>query len=161
MTGATNDVCGRSFRTARLDDLAVVRTLTKAAYASYLPVLGYPPQPVTEDYLPRIAAGEVRLAEVAGTVVGLLVLEQHRDHAMIYSVAVLPDRQGKGHGHALLRLAEEEARRCGLPELRLYTNARMERNIALYAMVGFSETGRRLHPRKAGITIVDMAKLLT
>ena len=138
----------------------MVRTLTEAAYASYLPVLGYPPQPVTEDYLPRITAGQVRLAEVAGAVVGLLVLEQHLDHAMIYSAAVLPDRQ-RGHGQALLWLAEEEARRCGFRELRLYTTARMERNVALYVVAGFSETGRRPHPRKAGIMVVDMAKLLT
>ena len=161
MAGASNDVCGRTFRMAGVDDLAVVRTLTGAAYSSYLPVLGYPPQSVTEDYLPRITAGEVRLAEVAGTVVGLLVLEQHLDHAMIYSVAVLPDRQGEGHGQALLRLAEEETRRCGFPELRLYTNARTERNIALYIVAGFGETGRRPHPKRAGVTVVDMAKRLT
>ena len=160
MTGALDDVCERVFRVAGVDDLALVRMLTENAYASYLPILGYPPQPMTEDYLPRITAGEVRLVEVAGTVVGLLVLEQHVDHAMIYSVAVLPDRQREGHGHALLRLAEKEARRCGSPELRLYTNARMERNIALYATAGFSETGRRPHPRRADSTVVDMAKRL-
>ena len=123
----------RSFRLAVIDDLQVVQALTGAAYAPYTVLLGYPPLPATEDHRPRVEAGQVHLAEVAGTVVGLLVLERHPEHAMIYSVAVLPNRQGEGHGLALLRLAEEEARSWGVPELRLYTNARMERNIGLYA----------------------------
>ena len=91
---------------------------------------------------------------------GLLVLERHPDHAMVYSVAVLPERQGEGHGLALLRLAEEEARSWGVPELRLYTNALMERDIGLYASIGFHETGRRPHPRRPSFTIVDMSRPL-
>ena len=38
----------------------------------------------------------------------------------------------------------EEARRRGLPEVRLYTNVLMERNIALYAKRGYVETERRV-----------------
>ena len=148
----------RRFRLAGTDDLGTVHALTVAAYAPYVVLLGYPPLPATEDHRPRVEAGQVRLAEVAGTVVGLLVLERHPDHAMIYSVAVLPERQGEGHGLALLRLAEDEARSWGVPELRLYTNARMQRNIDLSAAFGFRETGRRPHPRRPSFTIVDMAK---
>ncbi len=148
----------RSFRLARADDLWAVQALTQAAYAPYTVLLGYPPLPATEDHRPRVEAGQVHLAEVAGTVVGLLVLERHPDHAMIYSVAVLPARQGEGHGLALLCLAEDMARSWGVPELRLYTNARMERNIAFYSALGFRETGRRPHPRRASFTIVDMTK---
>ena len=151
----------RIFRLAGADDLDRVQALTEAAYAPYVVLLGYPPLPATEDHLPRIVDGQVHLAEVAGTVVGLLVLERHPSHAMVYSVAVLPGRQGEGHGLALLRLAESEARSWGVSELRLYTNARMERNIALYAAYGLHETGRRPHPRRPGFTIVDMAKQLT
>ena len=150
----------RAFRLARTTDLATVQALTAAAYAPYTVLLGYPPLPATEDHRPRVEAGQVHLAEVAGTVVGLLVLERHPDHAMIYSVAVLPCRQGEGHGLALLRLAEDEARSWSVPELRLFTNARMERNIALYAALGFQETGRRPHPRRSGFTIVDMVRPL-
>ena len=148
----------RTFRRACPDDLTTVQALTEAAYAPYTVLLGYPPLPVTEDHRPRVEAGQVHLAEVLGTVVGLLVLERHQDHAMIYSVAVLPARQGEGHGLALLRLAEDEARSWAVPELRLYTNARMERNIGLYAALGFHETGRRPHPRRPSFTIVDMVR---
>ena len=79
---------------------------------------------------------------------------------MIESVAVAPACQGQGHGIALLRLADELTRQGGLDELRLYTNARMERNIALYTAFGFHETGRRPNPFRPGWTIVDMAKTL-
>lgn len=148
----------RTFRLAGADDLGTVQAVTEAAYAPYTALLGSPPLPVTEDHRPRVEAGQIHLAEVPGTVVGLLVLERHPDHAMIYSVAVLPARQREGHGLALLRLAEDEARSWGVPELRLYTNARMERNIGLYAALGFHETGRRPHPKRPSFTIVDMTR---
>jgi GNAT superfamily N-acetyltransferase len=65
-----------------------------------------------------------------------------------------------GHGVALLRLAEDLAGQAGLTELRLYTNARMERNVALYTSFGYRETGRRPNPFRPGWTVVDMAKTL-
>lgn len=148
----------------RLADAAAldaVAGLTRDAYAPYTTLLGSPPLPVTEDYAPRIAAGQVwLLREADGTLAGLLVLERHPDHAMIYSVAVDPARQGGGHGSALLRFAEAKTREWRLPELRLYTNARMERNIAIYRAAGYQETGRRAHPHRPGFTVVDMAKPL-
>jgi ribosomal protein S18 acetylase RimI-like enzyme len=77
---------------------------------------------------------------------------------MIFSVAVSPDFQGKGFGIALLKHADEQTRLWALPEVRLYTNARMERNIALYLAYGFHETGRRPNPYRPGWVLVDMAK---
>jgi ribosomal protein S18 acetylase RimI-like enzyme len=145
-------------RTAGPDDLATVVSLTKSAYAPYTALLGAPPIPVTEDYAPRIERGEVCLLESGGETAGLLVLERHPDHAMIFSVAVAPAFQGKGFGIALLNWADEQTRLWDLPEVRLYTNAKMERNIALYRAYGFHETGRRPNPYRPGWTIVDMAK---
>jgi len=113
---------------------------------------------VTEDYAPRIARGEIWLLEIDSALAGLIVLERHADHAMIFSVAVSPAFQGRKLGIALLDFAEEQARSWGLPEVRLYTNSRMERNIALYAAYGYRETGRRPNPYRPGWTVVDMAK---
>ena len=98
------------------------------------------------------------LLESGVELAGLIVLEKHPDHAMIFSVAVSPAFQGKKLGIALLDFAEEQARSWGLPEVRLYTNSRMERNIALYAAYGYRETGRRPNPYRPGWTVVDMAK---
>jgi ribosomal protein S18 acetylase RimI-like enzyme len=147
-----------TIRKALAGDLQTVVSLTTAAYSPYTALFGTPPIPVTEDYAPRIARGEVWLLESDGIVAGLLSLERHNDHAMIFSVAVTPDFQGKGLGIALLKHADEQTRLWALPEVRLYTNARMERNIALYLAYGFHETGRRPNPYRPGWVLVDMAK---
>ncbi|MEO5756925.1 MAG: GNAT family N-acetyltransferase [Mesorhizobium sp.] len=145
-------------RKALATDLPIVVSLTTAAYAPYTTLFSAPPMPVTEDYAPRIAQGEVWLLESGEEVAGLITLERHPDHAMIFSVAVPPGFQGKGFGIALLNHADEQARLWGLPEVRLYTNAKMERNIALYLAYGFHETGRRPNPYRPGWILVDMAK---
>ncbi|CDX54429.1 GCN5-like N-acetyltransferase [Mesorhizobium plurifarium] len=145
-------------RLARRDDLAAVVALTADAYAPYTPIFGGPPVPVTEDYTPRIERGEVWLLEQEEKLAGLIVLERHPDHAMIFSVAVAPAFQGKKLGIRLLNFADQQARSWGVPEVRLYTNSRMERNIALYSAYGYRETGRRANPYRPGWTVVDMAK---
>ncbi|MEZ2330825.1 GNAT family N-acetyltransferase [Mesorhizobium sp. RCC_202] len=145
-------------RPARPDDLAVIVALTSVAYAPYIPLFGGPPIPVTEDYAPRIARGEVWLLDDGSALAGLIVLERHKDHAMIFSVAVSPAFQGKKLGIKLLGFADEQARSWGLPEVRLYTNALMERNIALYSAYGYRETGRRPNPYRPGWILVDMVK---
>lgn len=147
-----------TIRQALAGDLQTVLSLTEAAYAPYTALLGAPPIPVTEDYAPRIERGEVWLLESGSELAGLIVLERHPDHAMIFSVAVSPAFQGKKLGNRLLDFAEEQTRLWGLPEVRLYTNSHMERNIALYVAYGFQETGRRPNPYRPGWTVVDMAK---
>jgi len=149
-----------TFTQATPADLAAVVALTEAAYRPYTEAFGYPPLPVTADYTAPIAAGTVWLRRTPTALAGLLVIALHPDHAMIESVAVAPDYQGQGHGVALLRLAEDLTREARLTELRLYTNARMERNIALYTAFGYRETSRRPNPYRPGWTIVDMAKHL-
>ncbi|MBZ9897256.1 MULTISPECIES: GNAT family N-acetyltransferase [unclassified Mesorhizobium] len=145
-------------RKALAPDVTAVMTLTTDAYASYTALLGGPPIPVTEDYAPRIARGEVWLLESGDDLAGLIVQERHEDHAMIFSVAVAPGFQGKGFGIALLKHADQQARLWGVPEVRLYTNAKMERNIALYLAYGYRETSRRPNPYRPGWVLVDMAK---
>ncbi|TIT72076.1 MAG: GNAT family N-acetyltransferase, partial [Mesorhizobium sp.] len=117
--------------------------MTTEAYAPYTALLGAPLIPVTEDYAPRIERGEIWLLEEDTGLAGLIVLERHPDHAMIFSVAVTPAFQGRKLGIALLNFADEQARLWSLPEVQLYTNSRMERNLALYSAYGYRETGRR------------------
>ena len=146
------------FRNALAGDLQTIVALTIAAYAPYTALLDAPPVPVTEDYTPRIERGEVWLLEEDAKLAGLIVLERHPDHALIFSVAVAPAFQGRKLGIKLLNFADEQARSWGVPEVRLYTNSRMERNIALYAAYGYRETGRRANPYRPGWTLVDMVK---
>lgn len=147
-------------RMAGADDLDAVIHITQCAYAIYLPVLGAPPLPMTEDYGPRIAGGEVWLACLDAAPAALIVLERHPGHDMIFSVAVHPAHAGQGLGRQLIAFAQERAKAGGMGEIRLYTNALMTRNIALYRTLGFHETGRRPNPRRPGFTVVDMTKRL-
>jgi GNAT superfamily N-acetyltransferase len=142
-------------RRARPDEAPLLRALVERAYAPWVPVLGRRPAPMDDDYEARAAAGEAWVLEEAGAVRGVLVLEGRADHLLTDNVAVEPERRGKGDGRALLGFAEVEARRRGLPEVRLYTNEKMERNIALYAARGYAETERR---QEEGFRRVFMAK---
>jgi ribosomal protein S18 acetylase RimI-like enzyme len=158
MNGAGTTGEEMRFRLAGTADLDAIVTLTEQAYRPYIELFGGPPIPVTEDYEPHIAAGEVWLLESDGRLAGLIVLERETDHMMVFSVAVAPKFQGRGLGRELLRLADDQAIKAGYAEVRLYTNARMERNIALYKAFGYRETGRRPNPVRPGWTLVDMAK---
>ena len=75
---------------------------------------------------------------------------------VLENVAVRPSAQGQGLGRQLIAFAEKEARSRGHPVLRLYTNAKMGSNIALYESLGFAETrreetefGTRVHMEKS------------
>ncbi|MHC5654512.1 GNAT family N-acetyltransferase [Stappia sp. ICDLI1TA098] len=151
-----------AIRRALADDLEIVRGITSRAYAAWVPVLGYPPLPVEEDYAPRIARGEVHLAcDGEGAALGLIVMETDApDFDLIYSVAVAPEHAGRGLGPLMMTEMEERARQAGKREMRLYTNALMERNIALYTRLGYVETGRRPNAARPGFFRVDMAKEL-
>ncbi|HEV7305103.1 GNAT family N-acetyltransferase [Ensifer sp.] len=147
-------------RLARPDDLAAVLSVTSAAYEPYRALLGSPPLPMTEDYVPRIGRREVWVCEDEATISALAVIERHADHLMIFSLAVAPAFQGQGLGVGLLKFADGKAADWALPEVRLYTNSRMERNIALYRAHGFQETGRRPNPHRPGWLLVDMVKTI-
>jgi ribosomal protein S18 acetylase RimI-like enzyme len=147
-------------REANLEDLAVVHSITQKAYAVWLPVLGYPPQPMTDDHGPRIERGDVLLACEGVSVLGLVAIERGDDHHLIFSVAVHPDNAGKGIGPGLIAEAEHRARLAGKARMTLYTNALMTRNITLYRKLGYRETGRRPNAARPGFTIVDMEKVL-
>jgi ribosomal protein S18 acetylase RimI-like enzyme len=143
-------------RQASIADLPLVKSISSEAYAAYEPLLGGLPLPALEDYAPRIGARQVWIMDADG----LLVLETHDAHTLVYSVAVHPASHGQGIGRQLLTHAETVTRGAGLAEVRLYTNALMDRNIAIYTGYGYVETGRRPHPDRPSFTIVDMVKRL-
>ncbi len=138
-----------------------MRALTEKAYSGYVPIIGGPPLPMIENYAPRLARGEVWLAHHGGETLGLIVIDLAApESALIFSVAVDPDHQGRGVGSRLMSFAEKQARLAGRHELRLYTNARMERNISIYRYLGYRETGRTELKHLPGSIRVDMAKTL-
>lgn len=128
---------------ARPEDVEPIRQVAIAAYAPYIRRIGRKPAPMLADFPALIAAGEVwTLAQIAD-IVGFIVLRARDESLHLENIAVHPERHGEGHGRALLEFAESEARRRGLDKLDLHTNALMTENLALYAILGWRETGRR------------------
>lgn len=131
-----------TIRRAGRQDTAAVRDLVAAAYAHYVERIGRRPAPMDEDYSRVLQDADAWVAEDAGRVVGAVVTYRRAGHVQLDSIAVDPHRQGEGLGFRLLRLAEEHARRCGLGQVRLYTNEAMTENLDFYARAGYREIGR-------------------
>ena len=145
-------------RRARAEDRAAVEAIVHAAYAIYIDRIGKPPGPMLDDYARLIADGLVSVLEDAHrTMAAIIVLVPYPGHLLLDNIAVRPDRQGQGFGRQLIAFAEAEARRLGFTELRLHTHEKMVENIALYARLGFAETGRA---QQAGYDRVFMTKRL-
>lgn len=134
-----------SIRPARAEDAGPLAALARAAYAIYVPRLGFEPPPMRQDFPADIAAGRVWAAEWAdggaGTL-GYVVARPEGPDWMIENVARAPDAP-RGLGRALIAFAEDEGRARGFARVVLYTNEMMVENQALYPRLGYVETGRR------------------
>ena len=145
-------------RRANPADRAAVESIVNEAYAIYIDRIGKPPGPMLDDYGVLIEAGAVHVLEAGDQPVeAIVVLLEKPDHLLLDNIAVRRDRQGQGLGRQLIAFAEDEARRLGHAEIRLYTHVTMVENVALYTRLGFAETGRG---RDAGYERVFMTKRL-
>jgi ribosomal protein S18 acetylase RimI-like enzyme len=129
-------------RRAQAADTDELRAIAAEAYAKYTPRIGRTAGPVTADYAGAIGRNEVWVAVADGDIAGMLVLVAQPDHLSLENIAVRPSAQGSGVGSALLELADREAARLGLNEIRLYTNITMTENQAWYPRHGYTETHR-------------------
>jgi ribosomal protein S18 acetylase RimI-like enzyme len=144
-------------RPARPDEGPALSAIVDAAYALYIPRIGAKPGPMLEDYADLCARGLAFVLERNGAVLGLLVLIDRADHLLLDNIAIAPEAQGQGLGKILMAFAEEEAKRRGFSEIRLYTHLKMTENIALYPRLGYTETHRA---RQAGFDRVFFTKRL-
>lgn len=126
-----------TMRQAVAADAAAVRALTREAYTKWVAVTGREPLPMRVDYVEALTQHRFDLLHEDGVLVALIETERHSDHLLIVNVAVAPDHQKRGLGRRLLAHAEDLARQDSLGTLRLYTNARMVKNIALYQSLGY------------------------
>jgi len=133
-------------RPARPDEARAVRALVEAAFARHVAAVGRRPAPMDDDHGARIAAGQQFVRDGddddGGGLAASIVLVDAGDHLVVNNVAVAPACQGRGLGRALLAFAEDEARRRGLREVRLHTNAAMADNLVMYPRLGYTEAGR-------------------
>lgn len=129
-------------RPAGAGDTSAVKSVTDAAYRSYIERIGVVPQPMEADHAANVARGRVFVT--GEPVIGLVVVEARPDHLFLDSIAVHPDAHGRGVGGRLLRFVDARARELGLTEVRLYTNALMWENQKIYPKYGYEVLERRV-----------------
>jgi pimeloyl-ACP methyl ester carboxylesterase len=133
------------------DDADSIRTLTRAAYAPWVALIGREPLPMTADYDAALRDHRFDLAFQSGELAGLIETHAAPDHLLVVNVAVAPSRRSAGLGRRLLAHAEALARERGLTMLRLYTNARFARNISIYRQLGYDMDREETSER--GVTV--------
>jgi ribosomal protein S18 acetylase RimI-like enzyme len=131
-----------TIRPAEPGEAFAVRDLAQRAYAPWVEVIGRRPAPMDDDYERHVTAGEVFVLTIDGMITALVVLIPQPDHLLLDNVAVEPSHHGQGLGRRMMQFAEDEARRGGMGELRLFTHSSMVRNVDLYKRLGFVETHR-------------------
>ena len=147
-----------SLRRARLEDAPLLNDLARHAYADYVPLIGRRPQPMAVDWATLIDDHEIWImAPARNGAIASLALKLKPDHVLIWSVAVMPEHQHRGLGRQLLSFAEERAVALGRPEIRLFTNARMTRNLEIYRRLGYDEVEREAREDRV---LVHMRKRL-
>ena len=144
-------------RPASLADEAAVRGVVAAAYLPYVASIGVRPGPLDDDYGDLIRQRQVWLLEDGGRTCAILVLSPETEAMLLSNVAVDPACQGRGFGRQLIDFAEARAREAGFYLIRLYTNAAMAGNVALYQRLGYHETHRGV---EHGFNRVFMEKVL-
>jgi ribosomal protein S18 acetylase RimI-like enzyme len=92
--------------------------------------------------------------------VGCLRLEVGHDDLHVRRLAVDPAFQNRGIGQALMRWAEQEARRQRLERVTVGVRLALARNLRFYRGLGYEETGHRSHPGSDRPTWVSMQKRL-
>jgi len=144
-----------TIRRGSQEDVPAIEGIVRAAYQLYIPRIGKPPGPMTDDYHAQVALGNVWVLVADGEIVGLVVLVPKADSMLLENVAVAPEKQRLGFGRRLIEFAEARARQCGFRKIHLYTNELMYENLAWYARLGYQETTRRLD---SGFQRVFMSK---
>ena len=136
-------------------DLNDLRLCARLAYSRYVPRMGKAPEPMSADFEYQVAQGWVYVVQCKQAFAGFVVFYPRGDRLLLESVAVLPDRAGRGTGRALIDYVEQVARRDGFSAVELYTNEAMTENMAMYLALGYREVERK---SQAGFSRVFYSK---
>ncbi len=123
-------------------DLDAVRACARAAFQPYVAAIGREPAPMHTDFAAACAAGQLQVIEADGTPAGFIHLVPEGAAMQVESLAVADAFRGVGLGRALMAHAEARAAALGCTAVTLYTNAKMTRNLAWYADLGYRVTRR-------------------
>jgi GNAT superfamily N-acetyltransferase len=146
-----------SLRRAVAADAPAIRSLTRDAYAKWVPLIGCEPWPMIADYDVAVLNHLIDLLTVDREPVALVEMIDQPDCLLVENLAVAPAHQSRGYERLLMRHAEQVATGMGHRILRLYTNQRFIENIALYRWLGYQID----HEEVVGATVVvHMSKMI-
>jgi ribosomal protein S18 acetylase RimI-like enzyme len=128
-------------RRAQISDVAELVACVDAAYLS-AKQLGIKLPPVSEGLDQDILDHLVWVAPDEHRIVGMIVVSVSGNQAHLMNIAVHPDAAGQGVAKSLIKTAFAELRRLSVARIDLATHVEMPDNVALYAHLGWVETGR-------------------
>ncbi|MFW5654257.1 MAG: GNAT family N-acetyltransferase [Roseicyclus sp.] len=136
-------------RTGETGDAGALREVLEGAFRDYLSGIGRE-GPFSCEWLPaRLSAGEIEVAAVNGTPLGMAALS-HDASARRLTVDILavdPEAQGCGLGRCLLTHVETRARRLETRSIHLHTVAAYGGLLGFYAAAGFEVTHHGPRPK--------------
>jgi len=101
------------------------------------------------------------IAERDGQTMGCVMTEPMAGDLYFGRLAVLPEARGSGLARRLIAAVEEEARRRGLPGVRLGVRIALPDNQRLFNSLGYREISREAHPGFDHPTSINMRKSLS
>ncbi|WP_133491233.1 MULTISPECIES: GNAT family N-acetyltransferase [Alcanivorax] len=131
-------------RPARRQDAAAISRCVLRAYQHFVPRMGRPPAPMTDDYNQVVLRNIVWVADDGLGIQGVVELEETDVGLLTKNMAVDPDFQKQGLGRRLLKQAEQLARDAGHDMLYIYISEAMVENLVFYLDHGYEECERRL-----------------
>jgi ribosomal protein S18 acetylase RimI-like enzyme len=111
-------------------------------------------------------AGELKngagaiVAERRGEMLGCVIVHEMEGDLYFGRLSVLPQARGLGLARRLIAAVEAEARRRGLPGVRLGVRVVLTENQRLFSALGYRETSREAHPGFDYPTSINMRKAL-
>ena len=153
-----------ALRAATLADAPAIAATIATAFAQYRGILvpeSSAFRETPEAITTQLAAGSsVIVAERNGTMIGCVVTEVLEGDLYFGRLAVLPEARGTGLAKRLIGAVEDEARRRGLPGVRLGVRIALEANQRLVNSLGYREISREAHPGFDHPTSINMRKPL-
>ncbi|MBD3664750.1 GNAT family N-acetyltransferase [Sulfitobacter sp. TSTF-M16] len=116
--------------------------LTACIDAAYAPFAHLDLPDVSGGVPEDIASGRVWVCEVDRVLTGGIIVSHQGSVGHLRNVAVSPERAGQGIGTRLIETAIAHLKENGVEMVNLATHSGMPQNLAYYARLGWSETGR-------------------
>jgi ribosomal protein S18 acetylase RimI-like enzyme len=151
-------------RAGTLADAAAIAATIAAAFEQYRGKL-VPESGAFEETADNIAkqlqdgSGAI-IAERNGHMLACVMTETQEGELYFGRLAVLPEARGLGLARRLIAAVEAEARRRGMPGVRLGVRVVLTENQRLFGALGYVETSREPHPGFTYPTSINMRKVL-